>query len=467
LKTALANFAGFSTFGLYVILLGVSHNDAPREVDTAWMVQVCSRMLNGELLYRDIFCGTTPLAFFAQAAAMRVLFFVDPFPLLRFTIYSLFTLTVLCNAVTARALGVRWIPLIGGLALLTLWITPLPGSLYTWWALLLVSAAQWAFVTWRENQSPRLAVLAGVLAGLAFCSKPNVGLLALAGMLLLMSFRKAFRAALWTAVAFAIVAAGCLLIIANSGAWDQFIAQCVTGKAVYVSRASLNYLGFVYRALLPPDGVASLPLLLLWLKNSLYWIPFGLPLLWFARRPKEVLAVFAVTGLASAYPRPDPEHMVLAAPALALALAWMLDRIAAPRYRLAPVSVLLLFAILQVGDIVSAAPPPRDPALWAAPAIASHARDGRIFLLFRSAPMVYPVTNIHNPTRYDYPLVSTFGLHGQEETMRILEAGRTPVCMAAPGEDWLRLEPQPLMRFVEQRMKPGPDLGPCRIYTWE
>ena len=469
---------------VYVVLLAMlpaSSNDT--WADSAWLVQVSSRMSAGDTLYRDVFSGTTPVAFVVQSLASRVV--SDGFLILLVTTHGLFALTLLLTATTAEILGIPRMATLAAFALLTVWITPLPGAAYSWWALAFLAATQlavacWArWTPWKTNGSWRAAAVAGVMAGLAFCSKPNVGLLALAALVASMAWigrstshgtDKAIRHAGLAVGTFAAVAGSCVLAIAFSGAWDSFLVQNFTGKTVYLSRAGVSYQPFLEQAI-DLDAIATRPVG--WLRSTIYLVPLCLPGLWFVRRRQNwipILGIFALAGLAAAYPRPDIHHIFLAAPALALAAAALLSALVPrrlPRLTLIAVgAVAMLAAVLHFRTTAELPRGENDALRQQARTLVPHAPGGTLFVLHEEAPLIYAWTGLRNPTRYDYPLVTGFGPNGQQEVIALIEAGRVPTICAAPNSpQWMDMAPELLLKYVEERLQPGPDLIVCRIYV--
>lgn len=440
--------------------------------DGDYVIQVATRLLQGDTLYNDVFCGTTPLAFLVQAFATRISGDADA-ALLGTTALLLIT-TVLLTSATTRALGIPRLPALAGAGVLWIWLTPLPGSLYSWWALAGLAATQYVVARWALAPCRRLAAIAGLTAGVAFCSKPNVGILAVGATLTTMAWlgasaprplRSKAAEALITVGLFASVVGACFGLIALSGAWDSFLSQCFTGKSVYLARASLPYADSLKLALRAPD-LDRWPLL--WMQCLVFWAPLAIPaILWKRVQPSwaPVLLPFALAGLASAFPRPDIDHIFLAAPALALVLAAALASWPLPSTLVRGLCLLVMGAAVM--QIVTPRPgfPAGNAATEQAQSLRPYAVDGKMFILHSLAPTLYRASGLRNPTRYDFPLVTPFGLTGQQSVIAAIEAGKVPViCMMPPSGEWYGLPPEILLAYVAEHLRPGPDLGLCRIY---
>ncbi len=77
--------------------------------------------------------------------------------------------------------------------------------------------------------------------------------------------------------------------------------------------------------------------------------------------------------------------------------------------------------------------------------------------------MWYVLSGVHNPTPFDYPLVTAFGLEGQATVRQaIIEGEITVVCMEPPTGYYLTA--RELEDYVLQAMRPGEDVGACQLY---
>jgi hypothetical protein len=442
--------------------------------DEAWMTQVVARMQQGETLYRDIFCGTTPLAFYIQAALGT-----SEVSLLRSMLHILFVATVVLTTAIGWRLEISKPLLIAGTAALVVWIRPMPNSLYSNWALLFLLAALFC-CTWLLEESPVLiAIAAGALAGLSFAAKHNVGLLALAAVLGAIAVLRRpgwQRQAAGAMGAFAVtITLACLLPIAWSGAWSDFVSQCFTGKSVYLREARVGYFD-QWQGWSPTAVIYLLPVAL----PVLFWIAFR-------QRPTAapiLLFVFACAGLLAVYPRPDLLHMRLSVPALTLAAVYCLAQGKWP-YRLHRMIAILACCAAATYYLHQARKERANGPHYALKqerlrgismnslAAGRLIRESEamerqnapnLFILHPHAAVYYLATGIRNPTRYDFPLSTTFGPHGQQQVIDRIRSGDISAVCLQPTP-WEILPPQALIGFIQQNLRPGPDLGPCRIFS--
>ena len=346
------------------------------------------------------------------ASARTTEFVGDGFLILLVTMHGLFALTLLLTATTAEILGIPRMATLAALALLSVWITPLPGSAYSWWALAFLAATQCAAASWSRastNGSWRAVAVAGVMAGLAFCSKPNVGLLALAALVASMVWI-GWEFEAWNGQDHPACRAGCRHVC--GGRWrvrsrrrGQRRVGFLSGPElhgedrVYVARRRVLYVPFLMQAI-DPHAIATRPAG--WLRSTIYLVPLCLPGLWFVRRQQHwipILGMFALAGLASAYPRPDIHHIFLAAPAFALAAAALLSALVPRRLTLMGVAaVAMLAAALHFRTTAGLARGENDALRQHARALVEHAPGGNNVVLHEGAPLIYAWTGLRNPT---------------------------------------------------------------------
>lgn len=452
---------------------------AGTSADETWMVQVVGRMGAGETLYRDTFCGTTPLAFYIQWALAAV--FGNDVWLLRVVVHLLFAANILMTAVIGHRLHVPGVWVLVAVAGLAVWMRPVPNSSYSALALLLLLGTVFCAAALETTaRRDTLSLVAGSLAGLAFATKYNIGTMALVCFLAALAV---FRFQGWMrqgAIAVAGFLAAALLPLAEvwrSGAWPWFVSQCFLGKAVYLKVGGVAYL----------DQLKWAPVTLL------YLLPLCLPVLvlqaWRKQdedaRRKVLLVVFALASLACVYPRPDAPHMVLAAPALALAAVCWLSSLEWGRERRMLVAVLACLGALgdyghraaqeeQNGPYQRATlgplrgvslPEAEAEALRLSSRMLMASSGGEsMLLLHQYASLFYLATGLQNPTRYDFPLATPFGPDGQREVSEKIRRGEIRAVCLDTGP-WAMLPPKELIASVRAEMRGGPQAGPCRLFT--
>ena len=204
--------------------------------DEAWFLQVVSRVSDGDILYRDVFFGSTPLSVWLAL------------PLVALFGAQVAWVKLLAVAVLAATLGlvvwvVRGLGAGPGVSLLlaaaVLAFSPANrGSLYQPLATLFLLACLAAALAWMRA-SPRAwvwAFVGGAAAGLAFASKQNVGIYALAALLAtipLAGVRDRLRDAGLALAGFAVAAVLPIVPVVATGGFDAFVdyvCRAVTGE---------------------------------------------------------------------------------------------------------------------------------------------------------------------------------------------------------------------------------------------
>ena len=277
--------------------------------DEAWFLQVVHRVTSGEVLYRDVFLGVTPLSVYLLAPLAWV--WRSEVWLVRAALVACVAASALLCSVIARRLGSdrEFSPLLG--AALLLLAFPVPVAPYSPLATFFLLAALAAVLRWDENRDENPArswqalVLAGVACGMGFASKQNIGLYAFgAALLIVLSSRMrpgegARRAQLaLVSTSFLLSAAVPLVPVWWSGALPEFLDYGFLNKGTYLRRAGVSYFEGLrsLAALLRSDPLSSALV-----GNAAYLIPplawAGLAWSWWrssgpSRRRAEIVAAF-------------------------------------------------------------------------------------------------------------------------------------------------------------------------------
>lgn len=488
--------------------------------DETWFLQVADRLARGEVLYRDVFFPSTPLSAYLTAAAVALL--GSHILVLKGIQTLVFTATVLlCGRIGGQLRLWRDLPL--SLALAFLVYAPPgaagPGHLYGALANLFVLASFSATLSWRERarddaagSAPHARTwvplgVAGVAAGLAIASKHDIGSYGLAASLLTTLIGSQHpRTSLWNrttaggVVGFVslLTVALILLPVRLSGALDRFLDQALLNTAEYLRAGILGYLDEFRGGLALPQGLPTLPDLDRLYRQSVFLLaPLAALVLVAAwrqkgggdRRQTSVVLAFTGAGLLAAFPRSDIHHVTHTVPQMLLAIAYGFHCLAravpmswsfGARWSLRawlPLGLGLMIAVpltgLASGALqVSTLPHVTGPLITVQGhrAMEANARDlarevagqGATFILSPSAGLYYLLSGLQNPTPYDFPLTTAFGVNGQEEVIAAITAGRIrQVCLARPHPD---LQPVRLVTYVQSQMEPYQDLGWCTLY---
>jgi hypothetical protein len=463
----------------------------------SWFLQVVARMRAGDVLYRDISYGAGPLPAYLTEATTYVVS-IDVLAV-KLVVVLAFAATATLAWLIAEHLEIG----IGGrlllLAALAYFAPPLQQPPYAPLATAFLLVALLAALLSRRAETPAARALAGVVGGaacaLAFGSKQNVGLYALAALVLTCVFEQRVRAALWATASF-VAGVGCLLLpVWLTGGFKGYLDYGFTGKGAYV-HAQVPFSLSLTGVLDTVTGARSLAGV-----DAAYWaIGFFLPslavgglvaLAFAARRGRRLDAVpivaFAAAGAASLYPRFDAPHVAYAAPPLVLLLAYALHdwRARIPRAIFVGIAAWVGLAALLMATLpirlarspnaeLSKLPhlrgafvQPDEMAGWEQDAArlvtAAHGDSDGLLLLVPDAGFRYLTTGLQNPTPFDFPFVTTFGRNGQQDVVDALASGRIQrVCLAG---EWFGLAPERLVSYVRSTMRPGAELGMCRLYT--
>ena len=473
--------------------------------DEAWFLQVVSRVSDGDILYRDVFFGSTPLS--VWLALPLVALFGAQVAWVKLLAVAVLAATLGLVVWVARGLGAGpGVSLL--LAAAVLAFSPANrGSLYQPLATLFLLACLAAALAWMRA-SPRAwvwAFVGGAAAGLAFASKQNVGIYALAALLAtipLAGVRDRLRDAGVALAGFAVAAVLPIVPVAATGGFDAFVDYGFRNKGAYSDLGAVGYLeGFrmeavdVRELLAGGEVIYAVPPAY---RSVLYLVvPAALVLLVVAfvrargieRRRVEVVGLFAVAATAAIFPRADGIHLSYVAPVLLVAAWYALDLLLRGRSRGRLTAVVVVAALAVVPGVAALAAWPalqaidRDAHLStlphmrgvlfeparerrierAADTLAAAGTDGSLFLAMPEAGFYYLVSGVESPTPYDFPLAIAFGRTGQAELVQRVESGEIDaVCLGYRrlGD----LTPWQLVHAVKVSMEPSERTAACRVY---
>lgn len=421
--------------------------------DEAWMLQVLDRVRGGEVLYRDVFLGVTPLSVYLMAPLVW-LGGAEAWLLRAFHAACVLAMAWMA-ARLARQSGLSAASAAAVALGTAAWMRPWPASHYGSLAQMFLMASACAAASTRFGW-------AGVWAGLAFASKQNTGVLALLAVVAIARRRSAPAV-----MAFAVTVASILTPVISSGGGPGLLDFGFLGKGAYAKHGV---------SLPPSDGVARLTQAaqddgVLWTGlRAMRFVPFGLALppaallLWARRRRDGMVLLLAVFGLAAAVstaPRFDLDHVRLTVPLGLCAFAWMLTQwkmrsvwVAAPA---------AVFALFDYGVPVAAMIHGKTQ-----PVAQSHYRyvyastdqiervvkqsrelAGRdAYLQSPRASVLYLLSGTRNPTPFDYPLISAFGRSGQQRVIDEFRSGRIGCAWVDDAAD-SEMQPLELVSYVK------------------
>lgn len=293
---------------LFLLALAVSIRRGVNTADEAWFLQVVYRVTQGDVLYKDVFFGITPMSVYMMLPFTRLL--GSEILFVKTAMASCYSVTILLANRIAIQLGHKTT----GRRLLTfalmLYFLPNPDSLYKALAQVFLLqcfslALYWQYRNDRPDNSGRDAkplVAAGAFAGLCFLSDQLFGMCTLAALVLAIVVgsrlhaegqRPGVQRDLFLAgTAFGAVSVLFLLPVWIGGGWPKFADYGFLNKVNYVRTAGISYPALVAQQISPflrnPAASNFGPLF----QYSLYLLPpfvlAGILLRWRTKKEDEV-----------------------------------------------------------------------------------------------------------------------------------------------------------------------------------
>ena len=499
---------------LFFVSLLMSMLHGVSRPDEVWILQVAKRLLAGEILYRDVYYGATPLA------AWLAGFFCK--------IFGLHILSIKVYAALLQA----WLCLLAGLLVLkasrnlsAALLTTAAAYVYGYGnlefgpiysplaAVFLLAAFLLVFPSGGSdgagNSRPWLLKELALSLLLSFCvlSKQNIGLAALGAWALgylyfFMADRPRDNCVMGRPIvmlgAGAAVILGVMALALRNGALDSFFEYAYYSKDAYLQYAKISYLK-EWGALFATADWSSLTVLKDRFLRAQYFFPCLFCLITLsavvfrpAERRRAVLTLlFCGAGLAVLFPRADLDHISFAAPFSVCGMV-IGGYLLFPGMAQAKVGRRLgmIFTIWLAAGFCTLLQPAREylagsrvfsdiPVFYGAAASRNHLeRDhetaARLRETFGQEPMIiqalwapyyYLLSGLHNSSPYDYPLKSVFGRAGERALVERIRAGEiVAVCYAGFPYKIAPLEPNVLSSYITTSMEAGRDLGICREY---
>jgi hypothetical protein len=483
--------------GVFVAMLALGLGFSLRLLnpwDESWFVQLIARMRAGAVLYRDISYGAGPLPAYATEA-VTYLTGVDVIAV-KLVVVLAFAGSALLAWLIAEELGIRFAGRVLLLGAIAYFAPPLQQPPYSPLATTFLLATLLAALRARSGNGGRTVELAaiagGVAAALAFASKQDVGMYALAALLVVLAVERRLRDCLLALSSFVVIVGTMAAFLWLSGGLARYVDYGFTGKGAYV-HARVPFATGVDGVLQSVRDAHSVPS-----AEAAYWaLGFFLPCLAFVaalalllgsqRKSPHALPVvlFAAAGAATLFPRFDVLHVAYTAPVLVVLLAHSLHlwraRLHPSVFRASALwtgVAVLLMATLPIRLAHSSAADlstlphlrgtfieERDLDGWQREAARLTSATGGtrdVLLLLPDAGFRYLTTALRNPTPFDFPFVTTFGRNGQERVIDSIASGRiAQVCL---GRSWFGLEPKQLVTYVRTTMRVRSQLGFCTLY---
>lgn len=351
-----------------------------------------------------------------------------------------------------------------------------------------------------KNEQPALAA-AGALAGLAVATKQDVGgyclvllvLTIVAVSLLNQEPRKLIFARLRLALlAFLVALLVMLMPILISGGWSNYFDFGFANKGTYAEYGQISYFDGISRL---GHHLLSAPSLESWTETYslfLYLMPFlvfpALALAWLLvpaeRRRTTLIGAYVAAGFVSIFPRSDSPHLAYAIPSLLIGIVWawhLLKRRLTAQRRIAIRAAVLLWIFAGLLFILGATlfareSNPDSPFLHFSGVhidkddavglenrvtmVKTAAAGEPLFILSPDAGFLYLAGGTTDPTPYDYPLITAFGSHGEEDVMDAIARGEIRKVLVDVSSSTSGLAASRLQEYVQKNMTPAePDAG--------
>jgi hypothetical protein len=476
--------------------------------DEAWFLQVVRRVAEGDRLYSDVFFGAGPLAIYLSVPIVRL--FGPQILVTKALVAAYYTLCMILGLEILKTLGVRgWLRILFVVGLFGIIPTYAPSGYQALATVFILAAFRTSLaLTERKVADPFwLTGLGGLWAGLGFATKQNVGLYLLLAVMATLLLSGAMRWGAgeprqrWLIFAEPLIvstgtAAAMFFPVVFQGGLPSFIDYGVINKQTYLRLSGIPYSEGIQEFFLNLRAMSAAPgleALIRTLPSSLFLLPPALGIAWLvwylrsdrcSRLAGIVAAIFGGAAFLTVFPRADYPHIMPIMPVLFVVGTWLLANIW-PRasepllvFRLAVLAGLALAlawpALLLVrGDrVISTIPNFQGPFLrpefekqlsWQIQELRRISTDTELFLLMPQAGFYYLSAGIRNPTPFDYPLATAFGVNGEQAVITAIAEGRiTHVCWQY--WPWV-LRPASLEEFVANHLRLLTRLGACTLYS--
>lgn len=468
--------------------------------DESWFLQVVSRVRAGDVLYREVFFGATPLSVYLTAAVSRIV--GVEIVAVKIATNVAFAVTAVLTERIARSEGVSAAGSAALVGALMVWARPFSNPPYTPIAMTLFVATLAACLhlgfavpaasPWRRPAY----LLVGACSGLSFAAKQNVGALALAAALGALAIvpgnGRLWQRAGWVLAGFVAAVLLVLMPVMVSGGSPALWEYGFAGKGTYVQLGGVGYLESLrdwlanVRDLPSPTAATNLAHgLVLMLPIAIGGLAWRHPA--YLGVPGRILAVFSLAGVATAFPRWDRFHMAYAVPVLLvmplvmLRPAWLFETRRRPLVACwSAAAILFLLAVAKPLEAFAGKSALRSSTLpHFSGALITDTREARLaesaqqladaaggrptLILSMSAGFWYLASGLRNPTPFDIPAATSVGRSGVAMLLADLASGRvSQVCV--DRDQFGNLALAAVASYVPRRLQNAGEAGPCTLY---
>ena len=487
---------------VFILALARSMADGVGLGDESWFLQVIARIRAGDVLYREVFLGVTPLSAYLTAATT----FITGIDVIAVKIVTngCFAVTAMLAFRLAERAGLSSLASLAIVGAMFVWGRPYNNPPYTAMAVTCLVAVMLTIFNRTSTARPssmRGWFVVGALAGLSFGAKQNVGLLALGviwGAVFLTRAPGSVRHLFWSTTGFGATAVAVLVPVAASGALAEFWDYGFAAKGPYLNVGAVPYadsLRVVVSSMMSlPSSAPDL------LHDITVLLPIAVLMSAIATvrrldRTDWILLMFAAAATLVAFPRWDRFHMGYAVPVHLIALrrmarhwfpstwdpasAWSAGFArhlkTAAAWSLASLTTMVAVqpaAIVARGARLSPMPhfrgalmSPVDAAsLTASAARLRQAAGGQpVFVLTPHSGFWYLASGVTNPTPMDTPARTATGRNGIPwliEQFDSLAIDRVCVLNGPPDAQTLT----EIITYVRANFVEGTNVGPCTMF---
>jgi hypothetical protein len=417
----------FFTFSaVFLVIFAWSFTSDLNIGDESWFLQVVHRVNQGEVLYRDIFFGATPVSVYLSCFVVKL--FGTQILVLKALNTGIFVLTAMLCCKIANKISWQF------LLILAVFYFPLcSNSVYSPLANLFFIGCLYSMLKWIETDYHILYLIgASCFAALCFGTKQNMGILALLCVLssLYMKRKKFKKNTIFALLLFALVGLFLLIPILISGGWEGFLDYAFLNKVTYLQKGQLSYFSKVNFSSMRSSTLFLLPVFAI---SGLVWK------IWKTKTHTcRVLLIFCLGSFFSVFPRMDDFHLAIAVPICLIGFLYSIKEF--PKVAsYVIVGLCLYWTIPQTEQLYHTLKGKRKMltlshfyGVWVDPSCARFLQDRidfiqqhlhgneTVFILSPYAGFYYLALDLPNQTPFDYPLVTTFGRGGEEKmTLRI------------------------------------------------
>lgn len=492
--------------GLAVVTFVLFAGRRVQPTDEAWFFWVTYRLDHGAVLYRDVYSVTTPLSFWLSLAAVKVagaqLLVIRALSVACFVA----TIELLRRLAARRRLGGRGQVLL--VAAIFVFGSPVAHAiaLYSGLAIALAVASWLVLETRGRTRSRWRLAFVGMLAGLCFQTKPNIGVfvfIAVAVTLAADIRSSEDRSHLGfdigvVAAAFVVAVGAVFAAVAATRGLQGYLDYVFLNKGAYID-AGMTYVDALRGALHLESGAPGWLAFANLLLSAVIFVPIAavaaLVRGWVrAPQPRRLLVAptaFTCVGLASLVPRPTPTHVAAAAPLL-ITGPLLVVRTAHPsawRFRWSRLAAGSAAAVLtlSLGGLVArsiaglagdhsprrhlATTPTASPQASRLRAELTRLRTttgGKVFIVKADAGLLYLIGNLTDPLPFDIPERTDFGPGDEADAIRAIDHTRVRFICLDPNSGHrrprARLSPLKVERYVRHHFRAVADFGTCRLY---